>query len=134
MAGKLDIFLTDRQGKPRGDAQLFTDDVDAGHHFGHRVLDLYPGVHLDEEELAVLVEELEGAGTTVADLEAGIPAGLEDLFARLLVQAGGRGFLENLLMATLQGAVPVIEMNGITLPSASTCTSTCRGFSRNFSM
>jgi hypothetical protein len=34
---------------------------------GDRVLDLHAGVHLDEVELAVLVEELEGAGVAVAD-------------------------------------------------------------------
>ena len=34
-------------------------DVDAGDHLGHRMLDLDAGVHLDEVELAVLVQELE---------------------------------------------------------------------------
>ena len=36
-----------------GDAQLPADEVDAGGQLGHRVLDLEPGVHLDEVELAV---------------------------------------------------------------------------------
>jgi hypothetical protein len=52
------------------------DDVDAGDHLGHRMLDLHAGVHLDEVELAVLVEKLEGAGAAVADLTAGLHAAL----------------------------------------------------------
>ena len=39
---------------------------------GHRVFHLYPGVHLDEAELAVFVQEFERAGAAVADLTAGI--------------------------------------------------------------
>ena len=35
------------------------DDVDAGDHLGHRVFHLDAGVHLDEVELPVLVEELD---------------------------------------------------------------------------
>ena len=49
-------------GSPDGDADLLLDEVDAGDHLGDGVLDLEPGVHLEEEELAVLVEELDGAG------------------------------------------------------------------------
>ena len=45
---------------------------------GDRVLDLHARVHLDEEELVVLVEELERAGAAVADLAAGIGAALAD--------------------------------------------------------
>ena len=53
------------------DPQLLLDDVDAGDQLGHRVLHLDAGVHLDEVEVAVLVEELEGAGAAVADRGAG---------------------------------------------------------------
>ena len=43
-------------------------EVDAGDHLGHRMLDLEAGVHLDEVELAVLVEELDRAGAAIADV------------------------------------------------------------------
>ena len=50
-----------------GDADLLAHQVDAADHFGHRMLDLQAGVHLDERELAVLVEELQRAGVAVAE-------------------------------------------------------------------
>src|SRR5690606_5075266 len=37
---------------------LLLDQVDPGHQLRHRVLDLNAGVHLNEEELAILVQEL----------------------------------------------------------------------------
>ena len=61
----LDVVLGERQRLARGDAQLLLDEVDAGDQLGHRVLDLQPGVHLEVVELAVLVEELDGAGVDV---------------------------------------------------------------------
>ena len=73
------VALRERQLLAGGDPDLHLDDVDAGHPFGHRVLDLHAGVHLDEEELAVLVQELERAGAAVADLLAGGDAALADL-------------------------------------------------------
>ena len=57
-----DVALAERQLLAGGDADLLLDDVDAGDELGDRVLDLHPRVHLDEVELVVLVEELEGAG------------------------------------------------------------------------
>ena len=35
---------------PGGDAQLPFDEIEAGHHFGHRMLDLQAGIHLDEPD------------------------------------------------------------------------------------
>ena len=66
-----------------GDADLLLHEVDAGDHLGHRVLDLDARVHLDEVELAVLVQELERAGAAVADLAAGVGAALADPVAQL---------------------------------------------------
>jgi hypothetical protein len=42
------------------------------------MLDLDPGVHFDEIELAVFVEELEGAGAAVVDAAAGLGAAVAD--------------------------------------------------------
>src|SRR5690606_41494354 len=64
------VLLPDRQLLAGGDHQLLADQVDAGDHLGDRVLDLDPGVHLDEVEAPVLEQELEGAGAAVADAEA----------------------------------------------------------------
>ncbi|CAB4948008.1 unannotated protein [freshwater metagenome] len=103
MTGKGDGLLGERQGKARCDPDLFGHEVDARHHFGDRVLDLKAGVHLKEEEFAVLIEELHSAGVVIpagfCDLDSGIAHGLANLcgerrcralFDELLVTALGR--------------------------------------------
>ena len=60
----------------------------ASDHFGHRVLHLHSGIHLDEVKAAVLVEEFESAGAAIADLDTGVDAGLGNL-----VRAGPQGYL-----------------------------------------
>ena len=65
-----------RQRLAGGDADLPLDEVDAGDHLGDRVLDLQAGVHLEEEELAVLVDELDRAGVVVADRLGRLDRGL----------------------------------------------------------
>ena len=53
-----------------GDPDLERDEVDAGQHLGHRVLDLDPAVDLDEVEVALAVdEELERPDVLVAGLD-----------------------------------------------------------------
>ena len=50
------------------DQQLHAHEVEAGDHLGDRVLDLQARVHLEEEELALLVHhELDGARTDVPE-------------------------------------------------------------------
>jgi hypothetical protein len=109
-------------------------DVDAGDQFGHRVLDLHPGVHLDEIELAVLVQELEGAGAAVADLRQASAqrSPMRSISAR---DARRRRLLDDLLVAALHRAVALAQIDRVAVGlSASTWISMWRGFSRNFSM
>ena len=62
-----DVVLGPAQLAARGDGQLLLDDIDAGHHLGHGMFDLQPGVHLQEVEVARAIEqELDGAGVAVA--------------------------------------------------------------------
>ena len=68
MAGEFDVRLGVAERLAGGDADLLAHQIDAADHLGHRMLDLQPRVHLDEGELAVLVEELERAGVAVAEL------------------------------------------------------------------
>jgi hypothetical protein len=63
-----DVALGEGQRGSACDIELQGHQVEAGHLLGDRVLDLQPGVHLQEEELAVLDKELAGAGADVADL------------------------------------------------------------------
>ena len=78
-----DVVLGERQRQARGHPDLLGDQVDARHHLGDRVLDLEAGVHLEEEELAVLVEELDGAGVVVAGGDGDLDGGLAHLLADL---------------------------------------------------
>ena len=68
VAADRELVLPQRQPLARRDAQLPFDEIDAGDHLGHRMLDLQPRVHLHEIERAVLLgDELDGAGADVAD-------------------------------------------------------------------
>jgi hypothetical protein len=61
-----DVTLLDREPTTGGDADLFVHQVDASDGFGDRMLDLKAGVHLDEIELAIFVEEFDRAGARIA--------------------------------------------------------------------
>jgi hypothetical protein len=76
---EFDVALAEPELFARRDADLGLDDVDAGDQFGDRMLHLDARVHFDEIELAVLVQELEGACTAVIDLAAGLGAALADM-------------------------------------------------------
>src|SRR5690606_42132426 len=65
-------------------------------YFGNRVLHLDPGVHLDEEELAILVEKLEGAGTAITQIDTGLYAAGLNFCAGLLVDARRGGLFDDL--------------------------------------
>jgi hypothetical protein len=98
-----------------GHPQLLLDQVDAGDQLGHRMLDLQPGVHLQEEELARPVrrdQALDGAGAAVVDGLRGPPGGGEHPLPQGRRHPGRRGLLGHLLVPPLDRAVP--------LPSAST--------------
>ncbi len=96
MAGEADVFLHEGQFLARGHQQLRLHQVDAGDHLGDRMLDLDARVHLDEEELAVLVEELQRAGAAVTDRTAGCHHALAHFLAYFGVQPWGRGLFDHL--------------------------------------
>ena len=50
------------------DAELQLDEIEPGHRLGHGVLDLDPGVQLQEEHLVSVDEELHRSGALVAEL------------------------------------------------------------------
>ncbi len=113
MAADHHVALGEGQRLAGGDAQLQTDDVDAGHQFGDGVLDLHAGVHLDEVELAVLVQELERAGAAVADRGAGLADLLAHGLALLRGDARRWRFLDDLLPAALQRAVAFAQRDHV---------------------
>ena len=118
MAVEADVALLDRQGRARGDADLLVDEVDAGDHLRHRMLDLDAGVHLDEVELAVLVEELDGAGAAILQVLHRLGADIADALAHLDIEGRRGAFLPDLLVTALERAVALAEMDGVALAVA----------------
>ncbi len=96
-------------GQSGGDTDLLGDQVDARDHLGDGVLDLQPGVHLEEVELAVLVEELDCAGVVVADRPGDGDRRFAHRSARLVGEKGSGALLDELLMAALCRAVALAE-------------------------
>jgi hypothetical protein len=89
------------------DAQLPLDQIEPGGQLRHRMLDLEPGVDLEEgrETGRGLVEELDGAGTAVGG-RAGQGRGCGPQVGVLLGGQGRGGrLLQDLLVAALQRAV-----------------------------
>ncbi len=104
------------QGLAGGDPHLRLHQVDLGDLLGHGVLDLDPRVHLDEDVVALGVEqELHGAGVAVADL-LGEPhrVGAHPL-AELGVEVGRRRDLDHLLVTSLHRAVALEEVDHVAL-------------------
>src|SRR5690606_11423148 len=71
MAAEFHITLTQGELFARCDTYLLLDQVDTRDHLGDRMFHLNTGVHLDEIELAVFVEELEGPGAAILHTAAG---------------------------------------------------------------
>ena len=93
-----------------GDGELQLDEVEPGDELGDRVLDLQPGVHLEEPEPPVRVEqELDGAGPDVADGRGGGDRGVGHPPAQVGVDGGRRRLLDDLLVAALDRALPLVQ-------------------------
>ena len=103
-----------RERVARRDLHLHDDEVDVGDLLGHRVLDLDARVHLDEDVAAVLAEEeLDGAGVDVAD-RAGERDGVgAHARARVGVEVGRGRDLDDLLVAALERAVALVEVDDL---------------------
>ena len=111
-----DVLLRERQRLAGGDANLRLDQVDAGDHLGHRVLDLDAGVDLDEVEVVVWIDdELDRAGVRVAGLLDQPHGRFAHRLALLGGQARGGAFLDQLLVAALR-ACSRARRGGTTLP------------------
>ena len=95
-------------------AQLPLDQVQTGDHFGDRMLDLQPGVHLHEVEGAAGIhDEFDRAGADIADRAGRRDRRLAHGAALRLAQPGRGGFFDDLLMASLHRAVALEEIDGV---------------------
>jgi hypothetical protein len=81
----ISFWRTERPA-PEATRELLVDQIDAGDRLGDRMLDLQAGVHLDEVELAVLIEEFDRARAAIAQLAHRVGADFADLLALLVVQ------------------------------------------------
>ncbi len=89
------------------DVQLRLDQVEVRGQLGDRVLDLEPGVDLEEREgpLARVVEELDGPGADVPDGDGEPLSGRLQLLGLARVEQRRGRLLDHLLVAPLHGAV-----------------------------
>src|SRR5262249_50627981 len=108
-----DLVLGDRELLAGRGEDPLADDVDAGRHLRHAVLDLYARVHLQEEVLAVLQQALDRAGADVVDRARRLDADLADALAHRLVDDRGRRLLDQLLVAALDRAVALAEVDDV---------------------
>ena len=99
----------------RRDPQLPVHQVETGDHLGNRMFDLKSRVHLHEIEQLVFDQEFHGAGPHIADRPGrgdGRPAHGS---AQLGAQARRRRLFDHLLMAPLDRAVALEEVNRVAL-------------------
>src|SRR5690606_39306786 len=97
-----------------GYADLPLDEVHAGHHLRDGVLHLEAGVHLEEVEVALLVEEeLDGAGVDVAARPRRSQRGFPDSLALGAAEPGGGGSFDQPLVAPLQRAGALSEERAV---------------------
>ncbi len=91
VAVEADVLLCEAERSAGGDPDHLAHQIDAADHLGHRMLDLQAGVHLDEVELAVLVQELEGADAAIAELGDGLGGDAADRARAALRSSAGEG-------------------------------------------
>ena len=113
MAAQLDVVLVTESGSPAAARMPSLTMSMPGDHLGHAVLDLDARVHLQEEVLAVLEQALDRAGADVVDGPGGLDADLADALAQLLVDRRGGRLLDQLLVAALDRAVALAEVDDV---------------------
>src|SRR5271165_3618022 len=100
-AKESNVLLRDGKRRAGRDLDLLVDEVNSGDHLGDRMLDLDAGVHLDEVELSVFIQELDRPDADVAQLRHSLGDDPADALALFSVQGGAGTLLPDFLMATL---------------------------------
>ncbi len=96
-----------------GNKDLALDHVVAGHFLGDGVFDLDARVDLDEIECAAvgIDEKFHRSGVVEAHGPADGESGVEDALAQVRIQIDRRRDLDDLLMAALERAIALIEVD-----------------------
>ena len=102
------------------DQNLRAHQVNAGDDLGDGVLDLDARVHLDEEPFVrvEIEEEFDRAGVVVADVRGDVHGGVAEFAAHDSVQRDGRRDFDDLLVAALDGAIALVQMQHVAVPVA----------------
>ena len=117
-AVELHVVLGELQFLARGDVDHLLDQVEAGHLLGHRMLDLQPGVHLEEVEalarrVGAVDDQLDRARRIISDR----PRQRDRLLAHRLAHFGRderrRRFLDHLLVAALDRAFALVQIDDV---------------------
>ena len=112
----LDLVLAVAQRQAGRDPDLLLDQIDTRDGLGDGVLDLDAGVHLHEVEAPVGIEqELHGPGIGIADRARGQHGQSADVLALGIVELRRGGDLDQLLIAPLDRAVALEQMDAVTM-------------------
>src|SRR5919106_4130775 len=111
---QLHLGLRDGERLAGGNSDLLADDVETGHGLGDRVLDLHAGVHLEEVVRPVGCEEpLDRPGGAIPDCGSRFDRDASDAFPELRVDCRRRRFLHELLVTSLDRAVPFSKVDDV---------------------
>ncbi len=98
------------------DADHLLDEIDTGDQFGHGMLDLQTGVHFQEVKTLVLAgDEFDGAGGVVVHRFCQRDRLLAHLAPRRFIEQRRRRFLDDLLVAALDRAFALAEINDVAM-------------------
>ena len=108
------VFLSESQLLPVGYAYLFLHKVHANHFFCYGMLYLQTGIHFKEIEMMILIyKEFYRTGPDIVHSLCCCDSLCTHLHAQVVIDEWRRRLLHYLLVTTLHGAFPVIEMYDI---------------------
>ena len=116
MTANRQLILPQGQRLATGHPQLPLDQIQPSDHLGHRMLDLQPGIHFHEVEIARGIDdEFDRSGTHIVHCARGGHRSLSHGPPPRFIETGCRGFFDHLLMAPLHRAVAFEQVNRIAL-------------------
>src|SRR3979411_2838312 len=107
------VVLRERQTFAGRDAEHDLDNVDPGNHFGNGMLDLKPGIDLQEVIILATDNELHRSNTAVEETFAETNGVSQDFVPERGGQIGSGCLLDQLLVPALQRAFALKQMHDI---------------------
>lgn len=115
MAMQSELILSHQKGVACSDLQLPANQIGLGDHFSNGMLHLQTRVHLHKVELLVDIvhDELDGTGVLVVDGASSSDSLGAQFGTQLFSQARGRGLFNDLLMASLDRAIALKQVDDV---------------------